>query len=81
MPRECAIWPQPPRGPPRAGQGGHGVESGQRVEVKRDPAEARALGDAMFLLYSGAVTEAQNCRNSWPVDAAKMAALKLCTTT
>ena len=51
------------------------------LEVKRDPSEARALGDAMFLLYSGAVTEAQNCRNSWPVDAAKTAALKLCTTT
>lgn len=48
------------------------------LEVKRDPTEARALGDAMFLLYSGAVTEAQNCRNSWPVDAAKEAARKLC---
>lgn len=48
------------------------------LEVRRDPAAARALGDAMFLLFSGAVTEAQNCRNSWPVDAAKQAALDLC---
>jgi AcrR family transcriptional regulator len=50
------------------------------LEVKRDPSEARALGDAMFLLFSGATSEAQNCRHAWPVDAAKEAALKLCAT-
>lgn len=48
------------------------------LEFRRDPAEARALGDAMFLLFSGAVTEAQNCRHTWPAEAAKAAALKLC---
>lgn len=48
------------------------------MEFKRDPAEARALGDAMFLLFAGAVAEAQNCRHAWPAEAAKAAALKLC---
>jgi AcrR family transcriptional regulator len=47
------------------------------MEFRRDPAEARALGDALFLLFSGAVTEAQNARSAWPVDAAKAAALIL----
>jgi AcrR family transcriptional regulator len=48
------------------------------LEVRRDPSEARALGDTLFLLFSGAVTEAQNARNTWPVDSAKAAALALC---
>lgn len=41
------------------------------------PARARALGDALFLLYSGALTEAQNARDLWPVESAKAAAIAL----
>lgn len=48
------------------------------LQLRRDPAAARALGDALFLLFSGAVTEAQNLKATWPVDAAKSAALLLC---
>lgn len=48
------------------------------LEIRRDPAAARLLGDALFLLYSGAVTEAQNARSPWPVEAARSAALQLC---
>jgi len=48
------------------------------LEVHRDPAAARALGDAIFLLFSGAVSEAQNARSTWPVDSALEAALMLC---
>lgn len=48
------------------------------LEVSRDPGDARALGDTLFLLFSGAVTEAQNSRNVWPVDSAKESALALC---
>ena len=51
------------------------------LEFRRDPGEARALGDTLFLLFSGAVTEAQNARHSWPVDSAKEAALALCNAT
>ena len=51
------------------------------LEVRRDPGEARALGDTLFLLFSGAVTEAQNARHAWPVDSARKAALALCNTT
>jgi AcrR family transcriptional regulator len=47
------------------------------LEVRPDPTQARALGDAWFLLFSGAVTEAQNARNTWPVDAAKESAIAL----
>ena len=31
---------------------------------------ARELGESIFLLYSGATTEAQNLRATWPVDRA-----------
>lgn len=48
------------------------------LEIRRDPGEARALGDALFLLYSGATTEAQNARNAWPVDSALEAVRILC---
>jgi AcrR family transcriptional regulator len=48
-------------------------------EFQSDPALARDLGDALFLLYAGATSEAQNARDSWPVDAALKAALKLAT--
>jgi AcrR family transcriptional regulator len=43
-----------------------------------DSRPARMLGDALFLLFSGAVTEAQNAKALWPVTAAKSAALALC---
>ncbi len=36
-----------------------------------------AMGDILFLLYSGAAIEAQNIHESWPVDSAKRAALDL----
>lgn len=49
------------------------------LEFRHDPAEARELGDSLFLLFSGSVTEAQNARNPWPVDVAKTAALKMAT--
>ncbi|MFZ4774489.1 MAG: TetR/AcrR family transcriptional regulator [Terrimicrobiaceae bacterium] len=48
------------------------------LQVRREPAGARALGDALFLLFSGAVTESQNSRAGWPVESAKAAALTLC---
>ena len=50
------------------------------LELRRDPGEARALGDTLFLLYSGAVMEAQNACSTWPVDSAKIAALSFCGT-
>lgn len=48
------------------------------LQISSDPDKARALGDALFLLLSGAVTEAQNCKALWPVQSAKSAALALC---
>ena len=36
------------------------------------------LGDAIFVLHSGAITEAQNLREIWPVQAARCAAQELC---
>lgn len=48
------------------------------LQIRREPSAALALGDALFLLFSGAVTEAQNSKALWPVDSAKAAALALC---
>jgi AcrR family transcriptional regulator len=48
------------------------------LQIVPDPAEARILGDSLFLLFSGAATEAQNSKALWPVDSAKVAALTLC---
>ena len=48
------------------------------LQIKPDPSAARLLGDSLFLLFSGAVTEAQNAKALWPVDSAKAAALALC---
>ncbi len=48
------------------------------LQLRLDPSAARALGDALFLLFSGAVTEAQNAKAIWPVESAKAAALVLC---
>jgi AcrR family transcriptional regulator len=38
---------------------------------------AREFGELLFLLYSGATTEAQNIRATWPVDRAAEAAQRL----
>ena len=38
---------------------------------------AKHLGDAWFLLYGGAITEATNLRETWPVKKAKRTALTL----
>jgi len=38
---------------------------------------ARALGDTLFLLYTGATTEAQNHRATWPIDRAQSCAQAL----
>lgn len=39
-------------------------------QVTADEQAARQLGNGLFLLYSGATTEAQNLSSPWPVDAA-----------
>ena len=39
---------------------------------------SREVGDALFLLYSGAAVEAQNLRSLWPVEAARRSAAELC---
>ncbi|MBL9155100.1 MAG: TetR/AcrR family transcriptional regulator [Verrucomicrobiales bacterium] len=39
---------------------------------------AKALGDTLFLLFSGATVEGQNLRSLWPVEAARAAAGELC---
>jgi AcrR family transcriptional regulator len=49
-----------------------------QVLAEKSPADAVALGDTLFLLYSGATTEAQNLRSLWPVETAKTAALEIC---
>jgi len=46
-------------------------------EISLTEKRANRLGDAVFLLYSGAATEAQNLRETWPVEAACGAALEL----
>lgn len=43
-----------------------------------DRDSAIKLADQIFLLYSGATTEAQNLRQTWPVDIAKDTATTLC---
>lgn len=39
---------------------------------------ASELGDALFLLHSGATTEAQNLREPWPVEIARQTGIQLC---
>ncbi|NBB80056.1 MAG: TetR family transcriptional regulator [Verrucomicrobia bacterium] len=43
------------------------------------PGGGRELGEQLFLLYSGATTEAQNLRTTWPIDRAARASERLCT--
>lgn len=51
------------------------IELAQRITSGK---AARQLGTTLFLLYSGATTEAQNLKSTWPIDAAKDAAVALC---
>jgi AcrR family transcriptional regulator len=54
----------------------------QLVEkITPDAGAARQLGITLFLLYSGATTEAQNLRDFWPIDSAAKAAVDLCKAT
>ena len=43
------------------------------------PDQGQDLGECLFLLYSGATTEAQNLRATWPIDRAAEAAKGLIT--
>ena len=51
----------------------------QELASQHEPGKKKAkhLGDAWFLLHTGAATEAQNVRALWPVKKAKRAALLL----
>jgi hypothetical protein len=42
-----------------------------------DPDTAAAMGDRIFVLYSGATGEAQNLKAMWPVHTARAAALEI----
>ncbi|MGB0416297.1 MAG: TetR/AcrR family transcriptional regulator [Coraliomargarita sp.] len=42
------------------------------------PKEARKIGTAVFLLFSGAMTEAQNLKAKWPLEDALQCAEELC---
>lgn len=42
-----------------------------------DPDLANEIGDRIFILYSGATSEAQNLKAIWPVQVAKSAALEM----
>lgn len=48
------------------------------AEFTATGARAREIGDALFVLYSGATMEAQNLKAMWPVDAALQAAREIC---
>lgn len=41
-------------------------------------ADTQRLGTAVFLLYSGALTEAQNLKATWPLDDALAMSEQLC---
>ena len=43
-----------------------------------DESEAQKIGTTVFLLYSGAMTEAQNLKATWPLEDALAAAEQLC---
>ncbi len=48
------------------------------TEFTASGARSREIGDALFVLYSGATMEAQNLKAMWPVDAAITAAREIC---
>ncbi|MEX2579607.1 MAG: TetR/AcrR family transcriptional regulator [Verrucomicrobiales bacterium] len=47
---------------------------GQRFH---DPEKAAEVGDRIFILYSGAATESQNMKDSWPIKVAAQASRDL----
>jgi len=51
----------------------------RELAAQHEPSKKKAkqLGDAWFLLHTGAATEAQNVRAFWPVKRAKRAALTM----
>jgi AcrR family transcriptional regulator len=53
-------------------------ELASQVEPSSGPARSRFVGDTLFVLYSGATTEAQNLRSDWPVEVARQAAVEFC---
>ncbi|WP_269524045.1 TetR/AcrR family transcriptional regulator [Coraliomargarita parva] len=48
------------------------------VKTIVDESQARRIGTAVFLLYSGAMTECQNLKATWPLEDALVVAEKLC---
>ena len=46
--------------------------------VAESEREAQRIGTAVFLLYSGAMTESQNLKATWPMDDALAMAEELC---
>jgi AcrR family transcriptional regulator len=44
-----------------------------------EPSHAEEIGDRIFLLYSGAVTECQNLHHIWPAEVARKTALEWLT--
>lgn len=49
------------------------------VETIVGPKDARKIGTAVFLLFSGAMTEAQNLKAKWPLEDALQCAEELCS--
>lgn len=47
------------------------------VSLAEDSGKGRGVGEALFLLYSGATTEAQNSANALPVEMALEASLEM----
>ncbi|MEM1223396.1 MAG: TetR/AcrR family transcriptional regulator [Verrucomicrobiota bacterium] len=48
------------------------------VKTLVKPEDARRIGTAVFLLYAGGMTEAQNLKATWPLEDALAMAEKLC---
>ena len=48
-------------------------------EIAPSGQRAQALGDTLFILYSGATVEAQNLRSLWPIQSARTAARESCS--
>lgn len=42
------------------------------------PSEARQLGTALYIMYSGATTESRNHQATWPIEDTATAAVRLC---
>jgi len=53
-------------------------ELAAQITPEAPPSEMDGLGDTLFVLYSGATTEAQNLRTLWPVEVATAAAVEIC---